>query len=193
MLFGLKNAAQTFQRLMDTVCRGLDFVFVYLDDILVASTNYKQHSNDLQELFGRLKQHGLMINEKKCQFGVTEIDILGYHITSQEAIPKTEKVEAFQNLSQPTTIKGLQEFAGMVNFYHRFIPSAAKLMQPLYQAIAGKSKILTWSEDMIRAFSETKKALANATMLVHPRFNAPIALTVDAFDIAVGAVLQQKI
>ncbi len=39
MPFGLKNAAQTFQRLMDTVCQGLDFVFVYLDDILVASQN----------------------------------------------------------------------------------------------------------------------------------------------------------
>ena len=37
--FGLKNAAQAFQRLMDTVCHGLDFVFVYLDDILVSSTS----------------------------------------------------------------------------------------------------------------------------------------------------------
>ena len=58
MPFGLKNAAQTFQRLMDTVCRGLDFVFVYLDDILVASTNQQQHSQNLRELFERLKQHG---------------------------------------------------------------------------------------------------------------------------------------
>ena len=35
--FGFKNAAQTFQRLMDTVCKGLTFVFVYLNDILVGS------------------------------------------------------------------------------------------------------------------------------------------------------------
>ena len=37
MPFGLKNAAQAFQRLMDTVCRGLETVFVYIDDILFAS------------------------------------------------------------------------------------------------------------------------------------------------------------
>ena len=43
MPFGLKNAAQTFQRLMDTVCRGLDFVFVYLDDILIASQSESDH------------------------------------------------------------------------------------------------------------------------------------------------------
>lgn len=37
MPYGLKNAAQTFQRFMDEVTRGLPFIFVYLDDILVAS------------------------------------------------------------------------------------------------------------------------------------------------------------
>ena len=44
MPFGLKNAAQTFQRLMDTVCRGLDFVFGYLDDILIFSHSKTAYS-----------------------------------------------------------------------------------------------------------------------------------------------------
>ena len=35
--FGLTNVAQACQRLMDSVCRGLDNVYVYLDDILIAS------------------------------------------------------------------------------------------------------------------------------------------------------------
>ena len=39
--FGLRNAAQAFQQLMDSVCQGLDFVFVYLDDILIASEDEK--------------------------------------------------------------------------------------------------------------------------------------------------------
>ena len=33
--FGLRNSGQTFQRFIDHVTRGLDFVFVYLDDLLV--------------------------------------------------------------------------------------------------------------------------------------------------------------
>ncbi|KAG8177291.1 hypothetical protein JTE90_023608 [Oedothorax gibbosus] len=37
MTFGLRNAAQTFQRFMHSVLRGLEFCFVYLDDILIAS------------------------------------------------------------------------------------------------------------------------------------------------------------
>ena len=43
MPFGLRNAAQTFQRLMDNIMQDLDFIFIYLDDILIASKNEKQH------------------------------------------------------------------------------------------------------------------------------------------------------
>lgn len=35
MTFGLRNAAQTFQRFVDEVLRGLDFTYAYIDDILV--------------------------------------------------------------------------------------------------------------------------------------------------------------
>ena len=57
-----------------------------------------------------------------------------------------------------------------VNFYHWFIPGAARTLQPLYRALAGKPrpKTLDWSEDMVESFEATKDALANATMLHHP-------------------------
>ena len=74
--YGLKNAAQAFQRLMDTVCKGLDFVFVYLDDILVSSTSAEQHMLHLREVFHRLSTHGLVINVSKCKFGATTIDYI---------------------------------------------------------------------------------------------------------------------
>jgi len=51
MPFGLKNAAQAFQRLMDTVGRGLDFIFIYLDDILVFSNSKQAHYDHLRQLF----------------------------------------------------------------------------------------------------------------------------------------------
>ncbi|XP_061887393.1 uncharacterized protein LOC133638619 [Entelurus aequoreus] len=170
MPFGLKNAAQTFQRLMDTVLRDLSFVFVYLDDILVASTSEAEHLSHLRLLFSRLQQHG--------------------------AIPLPSKVEAVLGLPQPHTVKALQEFCGMVNFYHRFVPRAADLMRPLYSALKGKKTskhALSWSTDMLAAFSATKDALADATMLAHPVPDAPVALTTDASDYAVGAVLQQLV
>lgn len=67
--FGLKNAAQAFQRLMDTVLRDLDFTFVYIDDILIASRNQAEHMVHLRVVLERLQQQGLVINLAKCQFG----------------------------------------------------------------------------------------------------------------------------
>lgn len=67
--FGLKNAAQAFQRLMDTVLRDMDFTFVYIDDILIASRNQAEHMVHLRLVLERLQQQGLVINLAKCQFG----------------------------------------------------------------------------------------------------------------------------
>ncbi len=193
MPFGLKNAAQTFQRLMDSA--DLPNVFVYLDDILIASSNRTEHLNNLRTLFDRLSKHGLVLNPDKCKFGLPSIDFLGHKVNSKGIVPLPGKVEAIRQFPRPATIKGLQEFMGMVNFYHRFIPSAARLMQPLYQATAsGKAKQpLNWTSKMAAAFEDSKAALARATLLAHPQPGTPIALTTDASDIAVEAVLEQQV
>ena len=82
----------------------------------------------------------------------------------------------------------------MVNFYHRFVPHCAQLMQPLHELLAPskvKSQTVTWNEVAEQAFNNVKDALANATMLHYPKVNAPTCLVTDASDSAVGAVLQQ--
>ena len=53
MPFGLKNAAQSFQRLMDSALRDMPFLFVYLDDVLVASSSEVEHLEHLRDLFTR--------------------------------------------------------------------------------------------------------------------------------------------
>ena len=62
MPFGLKNVAQSFQRLMDIVCQDLESVFVYMDDIVVANKDGPEHKDLLCQLFWRLQDHGLVIN-----------------------------------------------------------------------------------------------------------------------------------
>ena len=65
MPFGLRNAAQTFQRFIDDVCRDLDFVFVYLDNILIACSSLTEHLQHLRTLFERLSSHGLVFRLDK--------------------------------------------------------------------------------------------------------------------------------
>ena len=66
---------------MDTVCKGITFVFVYLDDILVGIATADDHVSHLRTAFERLASHGLVINLSKCQIGTPTIDYLGHHIT----------------------------------------------------------------------------------------------------------------
>ena len=121
------------------------------------------------------------------------MQFLGHHIDSEGVKPLPAKVEAVRSFAKPTTIKGLQKFLEMVNFYHRFIPAAANVMQPLYRILAGKPKSLAWDDESTLAFDRAKQALADAAMLVHPRSDAPTAVTVDASGLAVGAVLEQLV
>ena len=80
---------------------------------------------------------------------------------------------------RPNSVKSLERFLGMLNFYHWFIPHAARTLQPLHQALTGKPrpKTLCWSDDMDKGFVSAKEALANATMLHHPVQGALTALT----------------
>ncbi|KAK7909571.1 hypothetical protein WMY93_014255 [Mugilogobius chulae] len=116
MPFGLKGAAQTFQRLMDSVLRDMPFLFVYLDDILVASATAGEHMSHLRQLFERLSEHGLIVNPAKCQFGLSDIEFLGHLVSPQGAVPLPAKVEAISAFPRPHSVKPLQEFLGMVNF-----------------------------------------------------------------------------
>ncbi|GFO31282.1 Gag Pol polyprotein [Plakobranchus ocellatus] len=120
MPFGLKNAAQFFQRLMDGVLRDILFAFVYLDDILVASHSSQEHSQHLQRLFTLLSSNGLIINKAKCIFGADELDFLGHHVSADGITPLADRLVALRESRAPQNRTSLQRFLGMINYYHRF-------------------------------------------------------------------------
>ena len=195
MPFGLKNAAQTFQRLMDTVLQGLTCIFVYLDDILVASSSEQEHLQDIRSVCNRLQDVGLVIKLEKCLFGLKSLAFLGHQISHLGSTPLPSKVKAIEDFPKPSTVKDLQEFLGMINFYHRFISHAASLLLPLHCALQKSTprQVLSWTAEMDNAFTSIKAALSEATMLSHPEPEAHISLTSDASEQAVGAVLEQYV
>jgi hypothetical protein len=140
MPFGLRNAGQTFQRLMDQVLASLGFVFVYLDDILIASPDERTHQQHLRAVLERLQEAGLVLNAEKCLFGVSAVEFLGHHITAEGAEPLQQKVAAIADFQRPQDAKGMQRFLGMINFYRRFIQGAAGILRPLTDALRGKPR-----------------------------------------------------
>ncbi|XP_076176653.1 uncharacterized protein LOC143151438 [Ptiloglossa arizonensis] len=172
MPFGLRNAAQTCQRFVDSVIRGLDFAYAYIDDFLIASENEVEHKEHLRLLFNRLNRYGIVINAAKCTFGVSEIEFLGYTVSRDGVKPLAERVEAIRNFAKPITVKLLRKFLGMVQ---------------------RKVIYLCRGQAAEEAFVNIKEALENATTLAHPISGACINVTVDASDYTIGAVLQQLV
>ena len=112
--FGLRNSGQTFQRFIEHVTRGLDFVFVYLDDLLVTSPDHKTHKKHLRILFARLSEYGIIIGSEKCQFGTTELSFLGHHVCAEGISPLPSAVDAIVNFVKPEKQRALRRYLGMV-------------------------------------------------------------------------------
>ncbi|GBN53152.1 Transposon Ty3-I Gag-Pol polyprotein [Araneus ventricosus] len=195
MSFGLKNAPATFQRFIHEVLRGLDFVFPYLDDILIASKSNQEHEIHLNLVLERLNTFGLRINISKSVFTVEEIEFLAYLITPQGSRPLPDKVQAIINYKRPENIQNLRTFLGILNFYRRYLKDAAKNQALLHEYLKGSKtkdkRKIQWTDEAEKQFEKCKNDLANATLLSFPNSELPLSLFTDASDTAIGAVLQQ--
>ena len=191
--FGLKNATQMFQRLMDEVTQQLPGVYVYLDNVMVASGSPTQHAGNLRQLFKALQQFELVVNETKCVFGAWELDFLGHRVMSDGIKPLAEKVHAVQWYEAPKTVRALQHLLGMLNFYCCFLPNIASVLRPLTDALVGAPKRLSWTTPMTSAFQEAKNRLARATMLNHLLLNVQLCLRTDASERAIVGAIHQVV
>lgn len=72
--FGIFGVPSTFQRLMDGVLAGLKglFCFVYVDDIIIASTTIEEHAYHIKEVLERLRQANLKAHPLKCTFALKQ-------------------------------------------------------------------------------------------------------------------------
>ena len=100
MPFGLRNAAQTFQRFIDEILRGFNFCYAYIDDVLIASSDVNEHKQHLQLVFQRFKEYGVVINPSKCELGVMELTFLGHtYLKQSRCSPITRKSDSYPRVS----------------------------------------------------------------------------------------------
>ena len=111
----MRNPGQTFQRFIDHLTRGLDFVFVYLDDLLVTSVDHRTHKKHLKILFTRLAEYGIIIGPEKCLFGTTELSFLGHYVCPEGISPLPSALDAIVNFTKPEKQRALRRYLSMVN------------------------------------------------------------------------------
>jgi len=191
MPFGLRNAAQTFQRHMDNIFRDCPFTIVYLDDILVASPDEDTHLDHLRQIFSRLSENHLRLNLEKCHFLQESVSFLGDEVSKEGVLPSRDRVSAIREFPRPESYDALRRFLGMVNFYRRFLPHFARIVEPLQHLIntADKKQPLQWKSSSSNAFDAVKSSLLSVTSLSSPPHSPIYQLVTDASKQFIGAAL----
>jgi hypothetical protein len=99
MSFGLCNAPATFERLMESVLRGLTYeaCLAYLDDVIVIGRTFQEQLYNLQKVFQRLRQAHLKLNPEKCQLFRREVRYLGHIVSASGVTTDPEKLGAVKS------------------------------------------------------------------------------------------------
>ena len=110
MPFGLISAPLTFIRLMQVALGEIPNVMCYLDDIIIYSNSVEEHFMDLERVLDRLREAGLKIKIKKCQFLQKELEFLGHQVTTKGIKMQEGKIRDIVNYPHPRNEKSLRKF-----------------------------------------------------------------------------------
>ncbi len=192
MPFGVCNGPATFQRMMDEVLRNVkvNVVSGYIDDINGGSMTFSACLTDLEQVFAALRKNNLAVKLSKCKFFKLRMPVLGYIVNANGVEVDPKKVEDVKKMPAPTTIKSLQRFLGMCNYYRQFIYRFADIAHSLYD-LTRKSKKWKWEQVHQDAFELLKKKLTEYPVIRHPDYRRPFIISTDASDYGISAILSQ--
>ena len=177
-----------FQREMELLASGLEGVVVFYDDIRVSGRTQAEHDERLKLLLNRIKDAGLTLELKKCEFNRSQMSFLGYDIDSNGIHVSEEKVAAISKIDRPDNVKKLQSFLGMLNQYSKFIEGYASIMNVLFKLLRKDVK-WTWTSDCEKAFNTAKERLKSKSVLMCYDPQLPLKLSCDASPVGIGSVI----
>ena len=189
---GLSNSPDIFQEKMGTLFEDLQYVRVYIDDLLVLTKGtFDEHLDQLATVLERLRNAGLKVNAKKSFFARSELEYLGYWITREGIQPVASKVEAIHAMKPPTNKRELRKFIGVVNYYRDMWIRRSEVLAPLSRLTSKEAK-WSWGSEEQKAFDTMKRIISKETLLTYPDFNKPFEIHTDASHTQLGAVLSQN-
>uniref|UniRef100_A0A0N5CFQ0 Reverse transcriptase domain-containing protein n=1 Tax=Strongyloides papillosus TaxID=174720 RepID=A0A0N5CFQ0_STREA len=198
--FGLATSPAEFERMMELVFRDLiqrKVVFVYLDDILIATKTVHEHLEVLELVLKRVIKYKLKINKTKSNFCKSTIPFLGFDISAEGVKIDKVKQAKILNFEIPTNHATLQSYLGFINYFRNFIPNCAVLLSDLYLCLNNKTKF-DFNSKCLNAFNKIKEILLKGDALIQPDIEGaidgsnPFSIFIDASYSGIGACLMQR-
>ena len=122
---------------------------------------------------------------------VREVEFLKVIIGEDKVRIEKEKVQGVIEWLVPKSVKDMQKFLGLANYYRRFVKDFAKIAKPLHEMTRKENK-WSWEERQQRAFKELKERFMTEPVLVTPDLDKEMRVEADASDFVMGGVLSMK-
>ena len=128
---------------------------------------------------------------EKCQFLQPAVEYLGHRVDAEGIHTAEGKKIAILQAPQPQNLQQLRSFLGLLNYYGKFVPNLATLLQPLHRLLRHEVK-WKWDTMCTRTFEAAKQALSSSRVLVHYNPKYPLVLAGDASAYGLGAVISHR-
>jgi len=131
IFFGLTNSPATFQVMMNDLLRDMiekKGVAVFIDDVMIGTKTEEEHNEIVEEVLRRMEENDLFVKPEKCVWKVREVGFLGVVIGSDRVRMEKEKVQEVVDWPVPKSVKDVQKFLGLANYYRQFIKDFAKIV-----------------------------------------------------------------
>lgn len=190
MPFGLCNAPASFQRLVNSHFGGLKGIHLqcFIDDICLASPNWAEHLNLIDQVLTIITKAGLTLKPSKCTFGVDKVTFLGHELSESGIRQDPEKMRARRDLPRPTNAEEVRQVMGLMSYYGRFIERFASMAEPL-TSLVRKNVEFRWDQTNQEAFETLKEKLCANPVLGHFNHHDKVFLKTDASGLGVGGIL----
>ena len=166
-------------------------VTVFIDDVLVVIEIEEGHDEIVEEVLRRMEENDLFVKPEKCVWKVREIGFLGVIIGPDGVRMEKEKVQEVVDWPVPKSVKDVQKFLGLANYYKWFVKDFAKIAKLLHEMTRKETKG-NWGEKQQKAFEKLKERFTTELVLVTPDLDREMRVKVDASDFATGGMLLMK-
>lgn len=191
LTYGISSAPAIFQKTMDCILKNCKNTQCYLDDVLITGSSFSDCVRNTETVLRKLSESNVRLNVHKSKFFQESVKYLGHIIGPNFIKPDPEKIAAIKLASIPKTVTELKSFMGLLNYYRKFAPMQATILDPLNN-LTRKGVEFIWTSECQKAFEKCKCILSEKSLLVHFDPNKELHLTCDASSSGVGGVLSQK-
>ena len=173
------------------IISGIDGTANAQDDIIIWGSSKAQLRQHTHNCLQATLESGLKLRKDKCQFMQMELTFLGHTIPAHGIEPDFNKIAAILEMPNPTNVKELQRFLGMITYLGKFIPNLSDETTP-QRTLLENDVIWHFGTPQIQAVARLKSLITTSPVLKYfdPRCNTRISS--DAPKRGLGAVLEQQ-